>query len=229
MRKKVSKYGLLVAFLFGLSPVLRAQDLIQALMDMRREYEQATALHVVMQVAVYDDTLSTQPYFSARGEVKKERDHYRYAFGGMEMLMNQDYLVLVDQESQTIVCNRRNVQAEAIFNQAIPFSVDSILSFYEDPVYLGRKGENDHYSIVQKSGPVGKIHLSMDAGSHRLKSMAYYYREGQYVEIEFQVFDKTPTFRPGTFDEKDFVTKDKTGFKPAPRFVGYQVVEPEAY
>ena len=227
--KEVSKYGLFVVFLLGLSPVLRAQDLIQALTDMRREYEQATSLHVVMQVAVYDDTLSTQPYFSARGEVKKERDNYRYAFGGMEMLMNQDYLLLVDQESQTIVCNYRDLQAEATFNQAMPFSVDSILSFYEDPIYLGRKGENDHYSIVQKSGPVEKILLLMHAESYQLKSMAYYYREGQYVEIEFQVFDKAPAFRPGTFDEKDFVTKDKAGFKPTSRFAGYQVVEPETY
>ncbi|TRX58731.1 hypothetical protein FNH22_12705 [Fulvivirga sp. M361] len=220
------KYGLLLTLMWGLLP-LSAQDLMSALMNMRKEYEEASSLHVVMQVSVYDDTVSRQPHLSAKGEVRKENDNYRYAFGGMEMLMNERYILVVDAESRTIACQYRHPQAESDFHKSLPFSMDSILSFYEEPVYLGRQQAVDHYSVIQKLGPVGKIDLWINTEANKLHKMAYLYQEGQYVEIAFNVFDNDPTFGAGTFDEKSYVIKDDSGFRPSSGFNGYLVLEPE--
>lgn len=222
MTKKI--YALL---LFALPVhVLTAQDLRQALLKMRGVYEQSDKFHIVMKVQAFENEQTTTPYYNEKAEVKREGDKYLSRFSGNDMLMNERYFVMVDKGAREIVCNPRSLKAEReTFKDLFKLSLDSILSLYNEPRYLGRDNELDRYEIKQKKGPIGMIGLTINSRTSILTELTYHYRDKQYVTITFELFDTQPVFLAGTFDEGQYIAKTKGKTMPAPAFRKYTVTD----
>lgn len=212
-----------------LSGQLMAQDLKQALVKMRTLYEQSDKFHIVMRIQAFEHDQVATPYYDEKAEVMRSGDNYISRFGGNDMLMNETYFLMVDKRAHEIVCSPRNLKAERdTFKDLVKMSLDSILSLYHEPRYLGRNNKTDQYEIIQKRGPINLIGLSINSETNILSEMKYHYRDKQVVAITFEIFDVRPVFATGTFDEAQYIAKAKGKTMPAPAFRKYTITDAAA-
>lgn len=192
---------------------------------MQKEYEQSDKLHIVMMVKVFEEKASDTPYYQEKVDIKKDKLSYHYRFGATEMLMNHKYLIMVDRNATEIVYSKRDQKAEVSMKSLVQFGLDSILGLYEIPAYLGTQHGVSHYRIIQKAGPVDQIDLFINTQTNLLKKMEYQYREGHFVSILFEAFNKQPKFSEATFDERQYVRGENGRFKGAGDFNQYTISE----
>jgi hypothetical protein len=214
----------LTALLFPVGSV-RAQDFRKAMMALHEHYQNKNKLEISMRVKAFESKESDMPFYTNDVSVKKSGRKYLYRFATNEMLMNENYTLIIDHAAKEIVLSKRDPGAEEQFQRQTRFSLDSILSFYEDGQYLGNKNGIDTYSVVQKIGSIEKIELSVDHATSSLKGLTYLYRTSQFVSIIFDHFDGEPLLDEAIFDEWNFVRKEGKVLKPAIRFAGYTVTD----
>jgi hypothetical protein len=219
---------LAVCFMFSALSMVRAQDFKQALLGMREKYKALEKVRIVMHVRVAEEGSATA-FYDEMVEIIKDHHNYLYRFGAQDMLMNEKYLVMVDRSSREIVCSRRDLKNEALYLPKDPFqaNLDSLFAFYGQPQYMGRKNQTDHYRLPLKSGEVTGIDLFIDLRSNLFHKLQYQYRDGQVAVIDFNVFDVSPEFEAGLFDERQYVTVSGTDVKPSKNFLNYHVVNAE--
>ena len=201
-----------------------AQDFKEALLNMRQQYEASDNMHIEMQVTVFDDTSATNTFFQEKATIKRQNDSYYQVFGNMEMLMNARAIIVVNKAAKTITCNPRNLAAEALVKDPFQLNLDSILNFYQEPMLLSSEAGVDRYSLVQKQGPIRKLTLAIDTRSNQLMQLAYYYTQGQYVEIDFLVFDNQVQFPENTFSETKFFSFGENELRASPAYKGYEIL-----
>jgi len=203
--------------------VMAAQDFRKAMGALHDRYQNGTSLEIKMNVKVFERKESTAPFYSTDVLIKKSGSKYLYRFGTHEMLMNENYTLMVDHSTKEMVLAKRDPSAEEAFLKQTQFSLDSILNYYEQGQFLGRKDGTDTYSVMQKTGNIGKIEFSIDHATGSLKRLTYLYRTNQFVSIVFDHFDAGRASDEVLFDEKNFVSKEGRVWKPAKRFTGYTV------
>lgn len=212
--------------LFG-GKELAAQDFRQALLEMRKEYAQAEQLHIRMEVQVFEQKDASDPLYQQEVDIRKNGQHYLYKFGSNEMLLNDRFQLMVDKNTKEISWTKRTLQEEAALEGMMKFDLDSILSFYSVPEYVGGDADSDHYRIVQKEGLVGQIDLFLNKQTKMLSKMEYQYQGGQFISVQFKAFNTQAVFPEGTFDEASYIRREKGQIKGAGEYRGYNVLETE--
>lgn len=202
------------------SSFAQAQDLTKILKEMRNEYSQSSSLEISMEILVYDSAQS-EPYFRQTADIKRDGNKYWYQMEENEMLLNDNYLIMLDRNTQQISLSKRDPQSEKELQKSFQFNLDSILASYETFQYLGVEDSTEHYVAVEKQGPIKEVHFFFMPESHGLSEIAYQYREGQYVSIRFIVFNKNVLFGPDTFSESRYVTKVNNKMVPIRDFEEY--------
>ena len=204
-----------------------AQDFKEAIGKMRQDYAKLEKLHVVMTIKAFEDSLSTQPFYSERADVKKDGKNYAYHFGNIQMLMNMKYLIVVDQNAHEIVVSRRDVKSEENFlgKDPLKMNMDSLFNLNSEPHYLGKINAVQRYKITQKKGPIKQVDMQIRTSDNVLHSIAYLYKDGQYVKITFEVFEKQPEFKANTFDESVYITRAKGKLSASQNYIRYNVLE----
>lgn len=225
--KRISLLLLGISLFCGTALV--AQDFKQALQDMRKAYEEAEQMHIEMDAQVFEEIGTSQPYYQETVEISKDGVNFLYKYGSNEMLMNEQYLIMVDKNAREIALNKRHLKEEAKMQEFVQFDMDSILNFYETPEFLGKENGNSHFRISQKKGPVAQVDLFLNDQTKMLNKMEYRYHEGQFVSILFKAFDLNPTFRNGAFHESQYIIKENESLKASAFFRGYKVLETESY
>ena len=202
---------------------LLAQDLRQALTRMQKLYSQSDRLHIVMRIEAFEKETAATPYYQEQADIKRAGTNYRYLFGATEMLLNARFIVMVDKSAREMMFNTRKAGTSPSFQAAKAPDLDSLFRFYEDPQYLGRRGQSDHYRVVQKQGPVDRIDLLIDGGTGFLSEIRYRYRQGPLVAIRFLTFNPQPRFGPDVFAEAHYITRSGGTIKPAVNFKQYHL------
>jgi hypothetical protein len=217
-----TRISITIALLF-VTAILQAQDFRQLITAMREDYEHANALQVVMEVSVYDSGELKKPYYQQLVDIKREGNNYWYQVENNEMLMNENYLIVVDKEARQISYSKRSIETEVELKKSYQFNLDSILTQYEKPQYLGKEEDADHYLIPEKKGPIKEVHFYIVPETRKVKEIAYRYREGQYATIRFIVFEKTIGFAADTFSESKYMTQVNETIVPSRFFKNYNL------
>jgi len=212
--------------LIWIIPALNAQSFKERLTAMRKTYDTLSKVHIRMSISLFAGEQSKTPYLRETADVKRNKRDYRYEFGTTNMLMNSKYLIMVDRNSREMLCSKRSLKGEDnLFTDPMKISMDSILSFYENPRLVSRQDSIEHYAMTQKKGPIKRVDLFIDQLTGLLRKMEYRYADGHYVIIEFTTFDTRPPFDENTFHEKSYViAADKGVLKASAAFRGYHVV-----
>jgi hypothetical protein len=199
-----------------------SQDFKTLVRQMRNDYEQCKTLHLVMELTVYDSAESA-PYYKQTIDIKRSGNNYWYQFEENELLLNDKYLVMVDNNARQISLSNRNPKTEAELYKSLQFNLDSIFSRYETFQYLGKEDGAEHYLVIEKNGPIEEVHFFIQAEIHELKKMAYRYRQGHFVIISFNRFDKNVPFKADTFSESRYVTKVNEKIVPSSFYKQYRI------
>lgn len=202
-----------------------AQDLKTTLLQMRESYQQGEQLHIRMEIKVFEQSYGEEPFYQGTANIKKEDDNYWYSFGNNEMFMNGKRVIMIDHASKEMVHTSRQFQTPADSWDIFTLSIDSILGFYEKPVYLGFSEGSHHYRVRQEKGPVDVIEMSVDDATNMLTSLKYSYRMGHKVAVRFLVFDPAPVFKASTFDEERYLRIAGTRVEPSGPFKEYTLYD----
>jgi len=206
-------------------PAVHAQSFKERLLSMRKAYDTLGKVHIRMAVSLFESDQSKTPYVREVADVKRDKRNYRYEFGSTDMLMNDKYLIVVDRNSREMMCSKRSLKGEDnLFTDPMKISMDSILSFYENPTLVSSQQNIEHYTMTQKRGPIKRVDLFIAQATSLLQKMEYRYTDGHYVVIEFTTFDTRPPFDENTFHEKMYVLADKGKLRASAPFRGYRVV-----
>jgi hypothetical protein len=181
-------------------------------------------MHVVMDVLVYDSAATT-PFYEQQVDIKRQDDNYWYKFEQNEMLMTEKYLIMLDRNARQITCSKRSLETESQLANHFRFDIDSILSLYPSPEYLGIEGNAEHFRFRQQDGPISEVHFYIIPDKQQLKKMEYSYRTGQLARIQFHVFRNDVAFEPETFAESNYVTIEKKSIRPSRYFQHFQMVD----
>ncbi len=213
---------LVCSLCFGYSGAM-AQSLKHDLTEMRKFYDDIEDLHILMGVHVFESAETENSLYTLKVDIKKQGGSYRYHYGENQMLMNDKYLILVDGTAKEMICGKRkkNLGKE---EHPFAFSLDSLLSFYGTPKYLGEDNRASRYRISQKVGPIHQLELWIDNRTNLLQRMDYWYREGAYVRIDFEIFNGSPTFKSDLFDEKHFIRNEGGTLTTAANYDGFHLV-----
>ena len=211
-------------FCFCLFIPADAQDFKAFIQEMRKDFSQWHAMHVVMDITVYDSA-ANEPYYKQQVSIKRDGDNYWYQVEENEMLLNEKYLIMLDREARQITCSKRSLEAEKELQRNIEFNVDSIFALYPSPEYMGTNDGAAHFKFVEKNGPIAEVHFYVRKEHDYLKKMEYKYRGGQFASIQFVVFKKNVKFEPNTFSETQYVTEEKRTIRPGRFFHQYQLVD----
>jgi outer membrane lipoprotein-sorting protein len=202
-----------------------SQDFKQALLEIRQQYESATAYSIRMNVVItgLEDNAAL---LNQQATVNREGDNYAYRFDENEFLMNPRVIITIDHAEKLMLCQRIEANAEPVLGMAPQgyFSMDSILVFYDDPQYLGVVDKADHFRVRQKSGLVTEVDMYIDRTEKALKRLEYIFDEDKRVSIDFIEMNFHPSFSEDTFDEKKYIIKRKNEtIVPTPAFKGYRL------
>jgi hypothetical protein len=189
--------------------------------------KQSDRLHIAMTIKVYDQNSGGSLMFNETAEVKKDGNKFLYKLGGNDMLMGEAYIVSVDRGEALITISKRSKIDEKKLESLFPVSIDSILSHYSPPQYLGQSSDGHHYRLVQKKGAIKQMDIYLDAQNGLPKVMEYDYQDGQHVLVSFGEFNPKPLFVSGLFDEGNYVKLSKGKATGVGTFSKYQVVANE--
>jgi hypothetical protein len=204
-----------------------AQDFKKDMRAMYEEYKSMNSVHIMMEVSMFSSKESTQPFYSMPIDIRKENDNYLYKYGQNDMLMNDQYLVMVDRGSKEIIYSKRDVVYEKQMKKNFNVNIDSVMATNKDAEYIETKDGIHHYRMKDQTGDIKVLDLYIQKDSKLLNGLIYEYKNNQVVTIEFKKFEKVAAFVGGTFDEKQYVILVKNKFTPASGFKNYHVLTPQ--
>ncbi|MEJ1241752.1 hypothetical protein WBG78_26645 [Chryseolinea sp. T2] len=200
-----------------------AQDFKTVFAAMKEKHEHMNRFHVVMTVEAMDGE-KEKPFYSERFEMKKDDNHFLYGLSNSVVLLGDRHVIEIDKATESIVVNKRDIKIEKSLTRQIRFNLDSILTSYESPTYLGEKNGQYSYRLAVKEGSVNTIDLDVNKTSGLLSRIQYRYRDGQLVNIVFDVFDTQPVFAANTFSEDKFLVQEKGALQPVGDYKNFRVI-----
>jgi hypothetical protein len=223
--KRYHRQILLIFLIMATCLCTYGQDFTKDIKSMRKAFDESTHLHVVMEITVYESDTSSVPYFFEKAEIFRAEGKYSYKLKEREMLLSEDRLIVVNNNTLEISVSKRDLDSESFISQQMNFNLDSILNLYENPIYLGVQDQLKHYKLYQESDLINRIDLFMETSEGLLKKLHYYYTNGQFVTINFKVLNLKPEIKEGTFAEERYITRANGKLKGLGKYSIYNVYE----
>lgn len=209
-----------------------AQDLRKDLLTMNKSYEKVNTILMEVSYRVYLDGIET-PDQTETGVLKKAKQKvYSEEFNG-ETLINDNYYISVDHETQTVVVDK--AEKEKKVSPVLPeIDSDSLATYFDKVKYNGIKKGAKSYYLTYKTGNILSTEIWMDAKVGYLKKVKTVYREKMEVEdgkfsqvvsvVEYTKIQPNVHFTSTTFSEKKYVTITDKNVVLAPKYKEYQLI-----
>lgn len=206
-----------------LSPVLTAQDLKSLLEDMQKGYPDLEHLEVKMQMKVFEKQGEGTPMYADNFLIQKTGKSYRYQFGTSEMIMNENYLIMLDHQLQLITYGPRNQSDDEAANIWGSMNLDSILNLQGNIQMITRNTQSVHYRITNKGKDIEIVDVFYDLVNNHVKKLHYTYNSGHFVEIKFILFDREPKFEKALFLTTSYLNIKGDLAKAADKYKSYKI------
>jgi hypothetical protein len=209
LKKYTAIFILTSALIAGLAiPVCSQDKFRERIQSIQKEFALTTGMDIVMDIKAFESKAQKIPFYHEQAIVKKSSDNYFYRFSGLEMLMNEKYLVMVNEKQRLITCTLRDKKAETEMMDPLTANLDSMLNFYGTPRLISDKDDVEHYTLTRSDGLITQIELYIQASTNSLKRIEYGYEGGQYATINFLRFNRTPDFKANEFNEQRYFSEN---------------------
>jgi outer membrane lipoprotein-sorting protein len=186
---------------------VQAQSIQEDFNKMLEAYKDVKNLYVEMENRVYKGNDLEKESSSI---IRKKGNNYLYSLSEHAMLINDDYVVLVDKRNYNIVFDKfTSEQADRLNKVQMPIQED-LLAAYPKINYLGTKNNLKHYHLENDKEQIYKMDLFFDANTGFVKRAVYYHNPkliagNMRSEIDLKVINTKPAFSEKTFSETQFV------------------------
>ncbi len=212
-------------FIVGSLSQIQGQDLRTALKKLQHTYQGKEQMHIKMQVSAYENATADKAFYEQTVEVKRQDQQYHYIYPGNEMLLSGDLLLLVNNQQKLITCQQRSQMEQENVPENPLQNLDTLMKHYQKETYLGKRQGYDHYRLEQQGSPIQTVELLLDPATGLVHQMAYHYKAGQYVTIDFVVFDLNPMFDKQTFATSRYIKGKASSRHPIGAYQDYQVIQ----
>lgn len=213
----------LIIVLVGFSHLALSQNssFKSAINQLQAGYPDLLSLEIVMDLKVLETRESSKPYYQDQIKIQKQGDNFLYQYAQTEMLVNEEYQIIIDHENKMMALQRLDKSSRTKLKPFQSLNLDSILNFYEEPVLEEKNGAVIHYSVKQKNQLIDQVDLFIDTEKNYIKKITYDYPSGEYVTIDFTVFKKNPSLNKEIFSQKRYIKTEKGKISGVGKFENY--------
>ena len=228
MKKYLIK-PILLLLLAAASLPAAAQDFGEDMKAMSKAYAALNDFSAGITVKVFGGDNETRPMTVKNATVKKKDLSYFYSIDDVTMLMNHDYIIMVNSSMKTISVNARTAgeKPQNIYQMAVP-QLDSLLKKHDKVRYIGVEDNCRHYQVSSPKSIIEKTDLFIDMNTNLLTKLDYRYNASYRYQtraiVEFQSLNTKAGLSDEEFSEKKFFTKDGKQLKASPSFARYKIV-----
>ena len=228
--KYISQVSLVLLAFFAMNTV-DGQNLVDDLKKMKDAYEKSSKLKMKIVSKEYEGENSKPTIEETL--ILRDGNDLRYLSKERILMMNDAYVVVVDERSKLIRCipreNKEMKKPDDMgFMAQTGINFDTLISSYDKVEYLGVKNGNKVYRMTLKDQDITTIEMGIDAQSYLMKQIRYTYNEEWYgktwINISMPLIDTNPSFEKDTFSEWSFLKKEQGELKPNDRYKDYRLV-----
>lgn len=226
MRTIINFQWAIGVFLLGLCPIiLPAQDAKEDLTRLYKNFDGLANLYFELENKVVK---GNEVGLEQKGKIYKKGAYYYYQLDQYQVLVNQRYILVIDDQRKSIVCRDWNKdKAAQLQSQKMP-SVEDIMERYATVTYKGQKDGYKQYTFENNREMIQKIDLFIDQESGFIKKAIYHYHSssaaaGAQLQMSLPVIQTQPTFPKGLFSERQFIREQNGKLLPATRYAQYTI------
>ena len=212
------------SWLLGLAAAT-GQSFEQDMAAMNAVYKDVDALYVELENSVWEDQKRAQQQAAV---ISKKNGAYLYEMKEATMLINKQYILMINHLNKTIVYDKwTKKKAAALAQQQIPTAAD-LKAQYPSITYVGQQDDQKKYRLENEQQQMSKVEVSFEAATGFMRKIRYYYNpalvhKNIYTELHLKVIQPNPSFEANTFSEQRFITKVNGQFKGVGKYRAYSV------
>lgn len=202
-----------------------AQSFENDMLTMQKAYADVSNLYLEMENTIWKDAVIAK---EQKAKIYKKGALYLYEIEDATMLINKEYILMIDHLSKTIIYDKwTEEQAKALMQQHIP-TLSDIEKNYPSIIYNGEQNNHRKYTLENKEVQLSKVEISFELKTGFMRKVRYYYNpkfidKEVYTELKMNVIDTSPSFESSTFSEKRFVTQKDHKFRGTGKYSSYTV------
>lgn len=195
-----------------------AQDAKKAFTKVNETFSKYDKISYNITYNYYQFTKDKKPYESLTGVFKKDGNRSYSKVGSSELLVNDKYRVIVDNESKHLVIENRPI---VVSQQQLVVDLDSVLKECKS-ITVKKVGSEEIYSLTFDTGffDYSKLDITVDASKNFITKIVFHLVEtadGDLItnqprlEIIISGYNTSPVFSKGFFSETNYVKIDDKG------------------
>lgn len=192
--------------------------------------EQATSCHIVSNVTIYESKKNKQKLLSFSAELKKSESAYRSKMGDVELISNNDFIIMVDSEDLIVQIEKtpKVSKSDREFLKDF-YAIDSMSHSNDSIQFVSQEGDFTTYRITMKKAMIETITVVLNNQERSIKRIEYeynksYFPTGNYVVIEYTLFNLNASFEQSIFEGRDIVTKNGNAFALSEKYKGFELL-----
>ena len=212
-----------------------AQDFFDLMKSARNKVNSSEQLEIKLELKIFaGEKVNHQKTMHL---VKNGKDFY-YQVDEIEMIISNNMLITVDNQSRTIGHQQIDNESEALQDPLSMINIDSLIELVDQPKLVDDSGGLLTYKIIRPDGLLGNFLVSIYRENPRIKSVTYTYRDtysGQDIKVvmDYVLFDDRPLIDSSLFEPDRFVVLDKKRIRPTASYQDYRIIstvlEPVSY
>lgn len=203
----------------------RGQSFEAEMAKMQAAYQDVQDLYIELDNSVWEETKVVKQQAVA---VSKSGPLYLYEMEDAAMLVNANYILMIDHLNKLIVYDKWTAEkAAALAKQHIPVAKD-ILKRYPTVVYQGIVDQYKQYLLENKNLQMSKVEVAFEEKTGFMRQVRYYYNpklinKKVYTELNIRKIKINPSFKKSVFSEQNYITLVNKKFRGVGKYSTYTV------
>jgi hypothetical protein len=203
-----------------------SQDLKKDMQNMVSYYNNAASLSINIKVNVYQDK-SSSASLAQNAKIRKKGRNFFYELNDTRMLLSEKSLLMIHENEKDILCRDiTSKEYDEFLKNFITSNLDSVISSYDSLKFKGNIDNDKYYVVYTPKGAIVKTDLYINASSHGLSKLVYYYNDllGAYYKVEIFFNNSTATVDNDVFSEEKYIIKSGGKYKLTPAYSNYHLI-----
>lgn len=225
----------LIALLVFLMPAaVTGQNFKKDYAPVQEAYNKLDKFYCEIKINMYEEEGDKTPSSVMHSTIKKNGEDFCYSIGKTKMLMNDNCILYIDEDSKAMTYSARDKKNEIkIPGQDPSAMIDSIIKKSDSVVYAGIKDNCKRYIIYSAKAIISKTEITIDQANYMIPLITYHYdtKKGSDVSkvmIEYVKMNLSPDFLNTDFSEKKYAVYANKKLKPLAPYSTYKttVIDP---
>lgn len=205
-----------------------AQDFAKDMAKVSKFYNTSATFQTDISIKSFQSYKDETPKDQQTARIQRSGNNYYYKFQNVEMLVNEKYSIIVDNDQKMMVCKPlEKVKRKKVTELATP-DFDLLTKSYKKVEFKGKKNGVKHYVVYPK-----RIYKQADIYINEkglITKLVYLYNSysnqpSAKVIVNFKNSTTSPTFSKSHFSETKYFKVIKKKYVPIGKYESYNLLK----